>query len=289
MTFNGKVYGLPNSMLTGSFFVNEELFAQNGLKVPANWDELVAVCRAFISKGITPFTIGAKEGWCIASYMDLIILRQAGLDGTRALLDKSARYAGNADFIEAGRKLQQLVDMGAFPQGSLGISRDEAEMPFYEGKVPMYVNGSWTIGNVVRPDSKIRDKVKIYPFPVMGPKSNVNDFTGGVSDMFSVSSKTKHPAEAAEVVKYIAEHMSANMYTSGAGLPTWAVKVDESKIDSVTKSLVAMTQQARSYTLWWDSSLEAADAQVYLTNLTALFAKQITPEQFATVMQSIEN
>jgi raffinose/stachyose/melibiose transport system substrate-binding protein len=287
MTFDGKVYGLPNSMLTGSFFVNEELFAQYKVKVPANWDELVTACRTFISNGITPFTIGAKEGWCIASYMDLIILRQAGLEGTRALLNKTAQYAGNADFIEAGRKLQQLVDMGAFPQGSLGISRDEAEMPFYEGKVPMYVNGSWTIGNVVRPDSKIKDKVKIYPFPVMGSKSNVNDFTGGVSDMFSVSSKTRYPAEAAGVVKYITERMSANMYTSGAGLPTWAVKVDESKIDPITKSLVAMTQKARSYTLWWDSSLEAADAQVYLTNLTALFAKQISPEQFAAVMQSI--
>lgn len=288
MTFNGNVYGLPNSMLTGSFFVNEELFAQYQQKVPATWDELVAACQAFVSQGVTPFTIGAKEGWCIASYMDLIILRQAGLEGTMALLNKTARYAGNADFIEAGRKLQQLVDMNAFPQGSLGISRDEAEVSFYEGKVPMYVNGSWTIGNVVRPDSKIKDKVKIYPFPVTGPKSNVNDFTGGVSDMFSVSAKTKYPAEAAAVVKYIAEHMSANMYTSGAGLPTWAVKVDESKIDPITKNLVGMTQKAQSYTLWWDSSLEAADAQVYLTNLTALFAKQITPDQFATVMQSIE-
>jgi raffinose/stachyose/melibiose transport system substrate-binding protein len=171
MTFNGNVYGLPNSMLTGSFFVNEEFFTQNQVKIPTNWDELVAACRAFLAKGITPFTIGAKEGWCIASYMDLIILRQAGLAGTTALLNKTARYEGNADFIEAGRKLQQLVDMGAFPRGSLGITRDEAEMPFYEGKVPMYVNGSWTIGNVVRPDSKIRDTVKIHPFPVMGSKS----------------------------------------------------------------------------------------------------------------------
>ncbi|MDR2479992.1 MAG: extracellular solute-binding protein [Treponema sp.] len=288
MTFNGKVYGLPNSMLTGTFFVNEELFVQHGQKVPTNWDELVKVCQAFIDKGVTPFTVGGKEGWCIASYMDLIILRQAGLDGTRALLNKTARYAGNADFIEAGRKLQQLVDMGAFPKGSLGVSRDEAEVPFYEGKVPMYVNGSWTIGNVVRPDSKIKDKVKIYPFPVMGPKGNVNDYTGGVSDMFSVSSKTKYPAEAALAVKYITEHMSAYMYSSGAGLPTWAVKVDESKIDPLTKRLVEMTGSAKSYTLWWDSSLEAADAQVYLNNLTALFAKQITPQQFADVMQTIE-
>ncbi|GHV11245.1 solute-binding protein [Spirochaetia bacterium] len=288
MTFNGNVYGLPNSMLTGTFFANEELFAQNGLKVPTNWDELVSVCQAFIAKGITPLTVGAKEGWCIASYMDLLILRQAGLDGTTALLNKTANYAGNADFIEAGRKLQQLVSMGAFPKGSLGISRDEAEVPFYEGKVPMYVNGSWTIGNVVRPDSKIKDKVKIYHFPITGPKGSVNDFTGGVSDMFSVSSRTKYPAEAALAVKYITEHMSANMYTSGAGLPTWAVKVDESKIDPLTKRLVEMTQSAKSYTLWWDSSLEAADAQVYLNNLTALFAGQINPEQFATVMQGIK-
>lgn len=285
-TFNGQVYGLPYSQAAGTFFVNQELFDQNGLKVPATWDELVSVCQAFLAKGITPFAIGAKENWCIAMYFDLLYLHQAGYKGTNAALSKTGPF-NTPDTIEAARKLQQLVDMGAFGQGAMGISRDESEVPFYEGKVPMYVNGSWTIGNINRPDCVVRDKIKIYPFPALGPNGTIRDMTGGVSEIFVVNSKTRYKNEATTLVKFIAEHMATELYQVGAGLPTWQVSVDESKIDPLTKNLVELFKNVDTYTLWWDTLLEGADAQLYLNNLSAVFAKQVSPEQFATTMQTI--
>jgi raffinose/stachyose/melibiose transport system substrate-binding protein len=288
MTFNNQVYGLPHSQAAGTFFVNQELFDQNGLKVPTNWDELISVCQAFLAKGITPFTIGAKENWCIAMYFDLMYLHQAGFQATNAALFKTGPF-NTPDTVEAARKLQQLIDMGAFGQGAMGISRDESEVPFYEGKVPMYVNGSWTIGNLNRPDCAVRDKVKIYPFPALSARGTVRDFTGGVSEIFVVNADTKYKAEATTLLKYIAEHFSAELYLAGAGLPTWNVQVDETKIDPLTRNLVDLFKTAETYTLWWDTNLEGADAQLYLNTLSSLFAKQITPQQFAETMQTINN
>ena len=287
MTFNNQTYGLGHSQAAGTFFVNQELFDQNGLTVPATWDELINVCQAFLSRGITPFTIGAKETWCIAMYFDLMYLHQAGFQATNAALGKTGPF-NTPDTIEAARKLQQLIKMGAFGRGAMGISRDESEVPFYEGKVPMYVNGSWTIGNINRPDCIVRDKIKIYPFPALGPNGSTRDLTGGVSEIFAVNSKTKYPDEAAELVKFIAQNFAAELYVTGAGLPTWQVSVDESKIDPLTKNLVELFKNVDTYTLWWDTLLEGEDAQLYLNTLSSLFAEQITPEQFASTMGTIK-
>jgi raffinose/stachyose/melibiose transport system substrate-binding protein len=291
MTFDGKVYGLPYIMSVGSFFVNEKLFADAGLKVPANWDELIAVCNAFLAKGITPLSIGGKEGWCITMYLDMMELRQAGEAGLKAAYNKTASF-NSPDFIEAARKMQQLVDMGAFGKGAMGISRDEAEVPFYDGKVPMYFNGSWTVGNVIRPDCKARDDIMIYPFPALGPKSNLNDFTGGVGDIFVVSNKSKHKEEAVQALKFITEHMAEEVYLSGSGIPAWKLDVDintdNEAITPLFRSLVRLTSMASSFTLWGDTSLEGADAQKYLNAATSLFGKQITPEEFGAVMGTIQ-
>jgi raffinose/stachyose/melibiose transport system substrate-binding protein len=283
-TFNGEIYGLTSSQVVGTFFVNQEMFDKNGIKVPTTWDELISACRAFLAKGITPFTIGAKEGWCIAQYFEPIYLHQAGFTATNAAIRKTGPF-NTPDTIEAARKLQQLVDIGAFESGALGISRDEAEVSFYDGKVPMYINGSWTIGNINR--SSVAGKVKIYPFPVLSPNGSLRDITGGASDVFVVSSKTRYPKEAVDLVMYIAEHLTAGLYQAGAGLPTWQVNVDESKIDPLTMELVELFKNVDTYTLWWDTFLEGEDAQLYLNTLSRLFAKQVTPEQFAAAMQSI--
>jgi raffinose/stachyose/melibiose transport system substrate-binding protein len=244
------------------------------------------VCQAFLAKGITPFTVGAKESWTIAMYFDLMALHQAGYQATNAALTKTGPF-NIPDMVEAARKLQQLVDMGAFGNGAMGLSRDESEVPFYEGKVPMYVNGSWTIGNVNGKDSKVRGKVKIYPFPALGPNGSARDLTGGAADIFSVNAKTKYPKEAVELLAYLTEHFTAELYQSGGGLPTWQVTADESRVDPLTRDLVNLLENVDTYTLWWDTLLEGQDAQLYLENLSSLFARQITPEQFAETMQGI--
>jgi len=284
-TFNNVVYGLPYTQDVGTFFVNQELFDRNNLKVPTTWDELINVCQVFLSRGITPFTIGAKETWCIAMYFEVIYLKQAGFQATNDALSKKISF-NNADTIEAARKLQQLIDMGAFGQGAMGISRDESEVPFYEGKVPMYINGSWTIGNVNRYPA-IKPKIKIYPFPVLGSKGSLRDLTGGTSGAFMVSSKTKYQAEAAEFVKFVTERFSTELYKIGAGNPTWKANIDESALDPLTKNLSDVFRSTDTYTLWWDTLLEPEDAQFYLDNLSRLFAKQMTPQQFATALGTL--
>ena len=286
MTFDGKVYGLGHSMSVGTFFVNTELFDQYNVKIPETWEELITACTIFKENSITPISVGAKDTWCINMYLDIIETRQAGYEICYNALTKKGSFV-NEDIIEGARKLQELVEIGAFTNGALGVSRDESEVPFYNGQIPMYLNGSWTIGNINADDCPVKGKIKVVKFPALSDKSNVNDFTGGVAETFVVNAATEHPEEAVYALKTISEKFSRNLYLSGAGIPTWKVDVDETQIDPLTLELVDLIQDSNSFTLWWNTLLEGADSEFYMNKSAELFAMQITPEEFAEAFQTM--
>ena len=286
MTFNDKIYGIGHSMSVGTFFVNTELFDKYNLQIPETWDDLISVCQTFIDNGVTPMAVGAKESWCIDMYLDLIETRAAGYETCYNALTKKGSFVDDG-IIDGAAKLQQLVNMGAFTNGAMGVSRDESEVPFYNGEIPMYVNGSWTIGNINADTCPVKGKIKIAKFPTISEKSNVNDFTGGVAETFVINSATKYPKEAVYALTEISQKFSRNLYLSGAGIPTWKVEVDESQIDPLTLDLVNLIQDSDTYTLWWNTLLEGEDSEHYMNRSSELFAGQLTPEEFANQLQTM--
>lgn len=289
MTFDGKVYGLPYTQATAVFFVNKEMFDQNGIKIPETYNELVAAIKAFRAKGITPMTVGAKDEWPTTQYFDIMAIRAAGAKVCGDALNKKGTY-DDPGFIDAAAKFQELVKLKAFNDGALGLTRDESEMPFYEGKIPMYVNGSWTAGNIQKDGSKIKGKILALKFPIIeGAKGDINDFTGGAAEGFYAGANTKHKEEAVKLLKYITENHSKEAYLAGAGIPTWKMDVDESKIDPLNLQIVKNLKDAKTTTLWFNSLLQSKDSDTYQKELTQLFSLQVTPEQFAKDMQKMNS
>jgi raffinose/stachyose/melibiose transport system substrate-binding protein len=288
MTYDGKVYGLPHSMAVGTFFVNQEMFDKNGIKVPTTYDELVAAVKAFRDKGVkTPMAVGGKEAWCVDMYLDMLQLRQGGYDTCINALSGKGSFE-EPGIIDGAKRLQELVKMGAFGDNPMSLSRDESEVPFYNGEVPMYLNGSWTIGNIMKDTCKVKDKIKIYPFPSLSDKSSLQDFTGGVSEIFVVNANTQHKEEAVTALKYISENFSREVFLAGAGLPTYKLQgIDETKIDPLTQQLLKMTKSAKTYTLWWNTYLDGANSELYMNKSAELFAMKTTPEQYAKDLQTM--
>ena len=287
MTFDGKVYGLPYTQATAVFFVNKELFDQNGIKIPETYNELVTAVKAFRAKGITPMTVGAKDEWPTTQYFDIMAIRAAGAKVVNDALNKKGSYE-DPGFIDAAAKFQELVKLQAFNDGALGVTIDESEMAFYDGKVPMYVNGSWTVGNIQKDDSKIKNKILALKFPIIeGGKGDANDFTGGAAEGFFVGANTKHKEESVKLLKYITEHHSKEAYLAGAGIPTWKMDVDESKLDPLNLQIAKNLKEAKTTTQWFNSLLLTKDSDDYQKELTQLFSLQVTPEQFAKDMQKM--
>ncbi|WP_024832881.1 extracellular solute-binding protein [Ruminiclostridium josui] len=287
VTYDGKVYGLPFFLSCGALFVNTELFENNGVKIPTTWDELLTAVKTFKSKGITPMAVSGKDKWTIAMYFDVIALRAAGPEKITKTLTKQGSFK-DPEFLNAANRFKELVDAGAFSKGAAGVSNDEAEVPFFEGKIPMMFKGSWTAGKAGSKDSKVAGKIKAISFPsIPDGVGNPKQFTGGAVDAVMVSANSKNKEEAIKFQIYFAENMARESYLSGASMPAWKTDVDESKLNPSLVDVVDLTKDAESFTIWWDTLLAGKDTETYLNALQELFMGTKTPEKFVDSLQSI--
>lgn len=289
MTFNGHVYQLPYTMACSVMFCNTELFDKYGVKIPETWTELMTAIEKFKKAGLTPMAVGGKDRWPTCMYTDLITLRAAGY----AECDKAFYKKPGASFKTPGMKLaaekyEELIKAGAFPKDAVAITRDESEVPFYNGKIPMYINGQWTAANCQAKTSAIKGKVKAVRFPTIeGGKGDINDFMGGAAEGFCVSAKTKYKKEAVTLCSYLAENHSKNAYLVGAGIPSWKMKVDDSKIDPLIKSIVELTSNAKTFLLWGNTALEGNDSETLMDVVQEMLAGDINASQYCDKLEEI--
>jgi ABC-type sugar transport system, periplasmic component len=289
LTYDGKIYGMPFFLAAGALFVNTDLFNKNGVKVPTTWDELMTAVKTFKAKGITPMVVSGKDKWTLGMYFDVLALRAAGPDKVTKTLSKQGSFK-DPEFLNAAKRFRELVDAGAFSKGAAGVSNDEAEVPFYDGKVPMMFKGSWAAGKAGTKDSKVYGKIKAISFPAIpGGTGNAKQFTGGAVDAVMVSANTKNKDEAVKFQMYFAENMSKESYLAGASMPAWKVNVDESKLNPSLVDVVNLTKDAQSFTIWWDTMLTGKDTETYLNSLQELFMGTKTPEQFIDSLQTMYN
>lgn len=287
LTYNNKVYALPFVSSAGIFYVNKEMFDKNKIKIPETFDELLTAVKAFRAKGITPFAVGEKDKWPGMFYYDILAMRQGGSKLSNDALAKKASFEDPA-FVEAANKLKQLIDAGAFDDAALGLTRDESEVPFTQGQIPMYYNGSWVAGSIDKDGSAVKGKIQALNFPVLTDgKGDKDEILGGSVDSFWVNANTKHKEEAVKALKFLMEDFGKYEYINGAGISAWKVSVDESKISDLTKQISAIIQKSKGNTVWWDTYLSGADADVHKDLVAKLFGKQITPQDFAKQMQAI--
>lgn len=288
ITYNGKVYGLTYNQQAGALYVNNDLFKQNNVKVPTTFEELLSAVKTFKSKGMVPMGVGEKDEWPGMWYYDMIALREAGAQTSLDALNKKASYNQDS-FVNAAKKLEDLVDAGAFAPGALSVTRDEAVAQFTQGKVPMYFGGNFDAQVI---DDSLKGKVSAVKFPSISGGKGVNtEYLGGGADALCISANTKYKDQAVQAVKFLASSFSTSMYVTGGGLPEWKYDtVDQSKIDPLSKQIMddIVTGSTGSVPAW-DLYLLGNDAQTHLDLVQSLFGKQITPQQFGEQMQQKVN
>ncbi len=290
VVYGDQLYGVTYVTPVSVMFYNRKMFDERGLTAPETFEEWVTVCQAFLDEGVTPIGISVRDTWVLAMTHDALTLKSAGPGKVAAALKKAGQSYNDPDFIAATEKLMELVDMGALVSSATGISNDEASQLFYNGTVAMFTTGSWMAGSI-QTDPENPEDFDVAPIPVINPENaKITDFMGGAADTLMVSASTKNPDLAAKAAFEISRGVSKYAYLSGAGIPAWTVDYDASEVNPLTQKVADYAKNATSFTLWFDTLMEAEDAGEYLSLLQELYVKNITPVEFAELMaEQLEN
>ena len=98
-TINGKLYSVyPRANLKSLIWYNPPAFEAAGYKIPATWDELLALCDQIVDDGAACFSIGlesgAASGWPATDWIEDIMLRTNSLKTYDAWITHEIEWTG---------------------------------------------------------------------------------------------------------------------------------------------------------------------------------------------------
>lgn len=153
----GRVSALPYSVMAASVIYNKEIFAQNDLEVPQTWDELIEVCEALESAGVTPFYATFKDDWTIGQgWYDYAVggsvdvidffdeLAAAGAD-----VGPDSPVSFEKDFAEP---IDRMLELTSTYVNDDAASRGygDGNLAFGRGEAAMYLQGPWAFGEIAK-------------------------------------------------------------------------------------------------------------------------------------------
>jgi raffinose/stachyose/melibiose transport system substrate-binding protein len=283
-TVNGQTYALPIELNISPIYYNKDIFAKYNLQVPKTYEEFKEVIKTLTYNGVAPIALGNKDRWTGSLWYMYLADRIAGSDTLKKATDGTGSFE-DPGLIQAAAEVQTLVDMDAFNKGFNGLSNDEGKSEFVNEKAALYLTGTWELPNfTTNPDipQEFKDKVGFFKFPtVTGGKGNINSWVGGPGVGLFVSEGSKVKAEAKAFVEYFVSKWGEDSVTTAGVIPATKVDTANSNLPQLYVDLLNELNNASSITLFADVQMKPNAAQVHLDMIQALFAKAVTPEEFA--------
>lgn len=276
---DGKTYGIPFDLGMVGFWYNKALFRTAGIaEPPATWSDFLDTVDRLKGAGITPIALAGQAKWPGHFYWSYLAMRLGGADAiTRAA---EAKSFDGPEFVEAGRRLKELVDRQPFQEGFLGAPFDTPDgeaAAMGNGQVAMELQGQWAPGVQREQSGKdLGDDLGFFPFPeVDGGKGAVTDVFGG-GNGFAIGRDA--PPAAVDFLKFISQadnHRRA--VATGVVLPV--IEGTEEAVDDPRAAAVAATlADATGFQLYLDQAFAPAVGQTVNDSVAALIAGTMSPE-----------
>ncbi|NTJ66948.1 carbohydrate ABC transporter substrate-binding protein [Agrobacterium rhizogenes] len=143
-TYEGRVYCVPLNIHSWQWmWVNRHVFEDNGMKVPANWDEFVADAPKLREKGIIPLATGAP--WQVDGMRSVMQIGIGGKETYLAIYQKkdadAVKSPENRKVWDAFAQARDLVD-----ESYSGRDWNVATNMVITGKAAAQIMGDWAQG-----------------------------------------------------------------------------------------------------------------------------------------------
>lgn len=143
---DSKVYGVPFAVQTTHVIYNKDIFAEQGIEVPATYAEFEEASDTLKEAEVTPISSTVKDAWMLPIVRDMF---GASAYGGQQFADDIR--AGDAKFTDAGytRANQTLLDLKEYmPKGVDGMSDQDSQTLFAQGKAAMHPAGIWALAGL---------------------------------------------------------------------------------------------------------------------------------------------
>jgi raffinose/stachyose/melibiose transport system substrate-binding protein len=280
---DGKQYGVAYDLGMVGFWYNKELFAKAGVKsAPKTWGELLKVVRQLKAASIVPIALGGAEKWPAHFYWSYLAIRQCGVAGM-ADAAKTGAF-DRPDFVTAGEKLKELVELSPFQPGFLGAkyqATDGQAALMGNGQAAMELMGQWApaTGAAYSTNKKgIVDQLGFFPFPALeGGRGAPTEVLGG-GNGFALGKNA--PPEALELLGFLLSLESQRKAAAAGVLPVTQGAEDAIK-DPNLKAVHATLTNATGFQLYLDQAYPPAIGQQVNDSVAALIAGTASPEAVA--------
>ena len=281
----GVLWGMSAEAEIVGFYYNKQVFADNGIEIPATFADLEAAMQTLADAGVTPLVFGNLDAWpAIHLYGEI-----HGTMTTREYLDALVYRRGNVswetdEIRQAATKLQEWEDNGYLMEGYAGIGADDAWPLFAAGEGAMLMQGSWQSGDLA---AEMGDNVGFFLMPPASPDQPVLH-VGGVGIPYGITTNAENPDLAAEFINFLVSDRAVELLVENSLLPSRSVPTEQIPEGTLAGDLYTAFNGANEadtighYMDW-------ATPTMYDTlsaALQELLAGQIDPASFATTLQA---
>jgi raffinose/stachyose/melibiose transport system substrate-binding protein len=285
--FQGKNYGVPRDMGMVGFWYNKDLLKKAGIdNPPTTWTQLLDDVKKLKAAGITPIALGEGDKWPGAFWWEYLAVRIGGQKAFDAAYSRKGSFA-DAPFVEAGKKLQELVALKPFQNGFLGATWPNEGGIMGNSEAAMDLMGQWAPGafreNSADGKGLATDKLGWFPFPaVEGGAGDPADALGG-GNGFVIGKNA--PPEALDFLRYLSG-VESQVAQAKIGLSVPVVKGGEAGLSDPSLQAVQKGAAAAQYfQLYYDQYLPPAVGPVVNDAVQGVFAGTLTPEQAAQTIE----
>ena len=217
----GKVAALPGFADAMFMYYRKDLLEKHKIAEPKTWDELSAAAQKVLkAEGDANLQGLSIQGAPIEGAVCTFLLpywsqgKEFNDPNGKLTLDKTAAAKGLQQWLT-------LVDQGVIKKNVAEVKTGDTVNEFKAGQVLFAINWSWAWDRFKDDaDSKVKGKVGVMPLPAMAGGKSATCVGGW---QWAVSAFSKHKAEAAKLVAYMATRdVSKFLATEGALLPTYA-------------------------------------------------------------------
>ncbi|MBR0514657.1 MAG: carbohydrate ABC transporter substrate-binding protein [Clostridia bacterium] len=226
---DGRLLMVPIFARNYGMLVNNDLFEKEGLQVPTTWEELLAVCEAFLSKGYASPMMGysADSSGCLMNnlvYPEVVAALAADPEALQAA-NEMAPSAGEC-MRPALESMMQLIENGYINLdkcNEIGDNYTQVILRFFEGDVPMMVCTGDTVSGTGKRESQSEAFSKApftYSFVPVPMSEAGGYFIDSPSIQFSVNKTCENLDMTNEFMRFLVSRQELNRMASMKRLVT---------------------------------------------------------------------